>query len=233
MEAIIGSIVTIVCSDITRNGKTLLARVYADLLSLRKQGSPLIFDTDLSGNGIVNFQEEKTRAIDLSRVADQVALFDTMLELTSSGAGPDFVVDVSANDLNRFFRIFKDIGFERGAFEVELDIQVCHIISWTLKSLQTAANIRDMLTTGRFTAVRNMAIEALPFTPQPHEEMLVPNIEISLFINALSPAVFRIVNQHQFSFSAFIENEYDTLEYELKSEIWNFLEDVYNQIKQA
>jgi hypothetical protein len=229
-EGIIGSVVTIVCSDITRNGKTLLARLYADMLSLRKVNSPVIFDTDQSGNGIVNYFPDKTRSVDLTRIADQVALFDTMIELTSGGNGPDFVVDVSANELNRFFRVFSDIGFEHGAFEVQLDVQVCHIISWTLKSLKTAANIRDSLTTGRFNVVRNMAVEALPFVPEPEEEAQVPNIEIDLFLDELPPDIFRIINEKNFSFAKIIEGGYGELPYEIRAQILNFLEDVHNQI---
>ena len=198
---------------------------------MRKENSPLIFDTDLSGNGIVNYFPEKTRDIDLSKVADQVLLFDTMLETGSDGKSIDYVVDVSANELNRFFRIFSDIGFERGAFEVNLDVHVCYIISWTLKSLKNAAKIRDVLVDSRFTVVRNMGIEALPFTPDPEEESQVPNLEIDLFLNALSPEVFRIINDTQFSFARFIEGGHDDLEYELRAEIWNFLEDVHNQIR--
>lgn len=199
------------------------------MYSLRKEESPLVFDTDLSGNGIVNYLPNITRTIDLSRVADQVALFDTMLDQTSKASGPDFVIDVAANELNRFFRIFADIGFERGAFEVQLDIQICHVVEWTLKSLKTAANIRDMLTTARFIAVRNMAVEALPFTPDPNEEAQVPHIEFDLFLNALSPDTFRYINDKQFSFATFIEGGYSDMAYESNAEIWNFLEDVRNQ----
>lgn len=199
------------------------------MYSLRKEDSPLIFDTDLSGNGIVNYFPNITRTIDLSRVADQVSLFDTMLDQTAKASGPDFVIDVAANELNRFFRIFADIGFERGAFEVQLDIQICHVIEWTLKSLKTAANIRDMLTTARFIAVRNMAIEALPFTPDPNEEAQVPHIEFGLFLKALTPDTFRFINDKQFSFATFIEGGYSDIAYEIKAEIWNFLEDVRNQ----
>ncbi len=217
----------------TRNGKTLLARLYADLYSLRKENSPVIFDTDLSGNGIVNHFPGKTRLIDLSRVADQVSLFDTMLDFTAKGGGPDFVVDVAANELNRFFRIFSDIGFERGAFEVNLDIQICHVIAWTMKSLQTAAAIRDALSSSRFIAVRNMSIEALPFTPDPDEEAQVPHIEIDLFLNALSRETYRTIDDKQFSFARFVEGDYENLSYEIKAEIWNFLEDVHNQIAET
>jgi hypothetical protein len=198
---------------------------------MRKADSPLIFDTDLSGNGIINYFPEKTRTIDLSRVGDQVALFDTMLDMAKGGKGPDFVVDLSAHEINRFFRVFSDIGFERGAFEAHLDIQICYIISWTMNSLQRADTIRKSLSISRFTAVRNMAVEALAFTPTPEQEAKVPNIEIDLFLNALSRDVLRIVNENWFSFATFIEGGYSDIEYEKKIEIWNFLEDVYNQLR--
>ena len=202
---------------------------------MRKENSPIIFDTDLSGNGIVNFFPDKTRAIDLSRVGDQVALFDVMLDNASRGNQgedcPDFIVDVAANELKRFFRIFSDIGFERGAYEAQLDVRVCHIVSWTLKSLQNAANIRDMLTTASFVGVRNMANEEIPFTPTAEEEASVPNIEIDLFLNKLNPQTWALINQPSFSFAAFISDNYDHLDYETKTDIWNFLEDVYNQTR--
>lgn len=226
-----GCVVTIVCSDITRNGKTLLARLYADLYSLRKDNSPIIFDTDLSGNGIVNYFPDKTRTVDLSRIADQVALFDTILELGAGDNPPDFVVDVSANEVKRFFRIFNDIGFERGAFEAQLDVQICHIISWSVKSLQIAGQIRSALSTSKFIAVRNMAIEEQPFTPTPEEEAQLPNIDVDLFLNALSPEASKIVNDPKFSFARFISENVDSMNYEVKADIWNFLEDVYNQTR--
>ena len=66
------SVVHIICSDTARTGKTLLARVFADLSSLRREDNPVIFDTDISGNGIVTYFPKKTRMIDLSKVADQI-----------------------------------------------------------------------------------------------------------------------------------------------------------------
>lgn len=229
-----GCSVTIVCSDSTRNGKTLLARMVADLLSMRKDNSPVVFDTDLTGNGIRNFLPLKTLTIDLSKVADQVRMFDAMLESRPVGgndpdARPDYVIDLAANDLDRFFRIFKDIGFERGAFEAQLDVHVFHIVSWTFQSLKNAAAVRERLNTSRLILVRNMAIEAQPFTPTVQEEAQIPNLNIDLFLEDINPPARQIINEINFSFADFINGGADTFDYEARSQIWTFLEDFKNQ----
>jgi len=244
------SVVHIFCSDTARTGKTLLARVFADLSSLRREGNPVIFDTDISGNGIINYFPEKTVLIDLSMVADQVRMFDTMMQLNdcdASGmnvgegmkshrggkmnlaAGSDFIVDVAASDLGRFFEMFNDIGFERGAAEVNLDVRIYYLVNWSLKSLQRTAQIRSLLKTSKFFAVRNMGIQAFSFTPEPHEADQVPEIDISLFLKALSPSVFAIVNERDFSFARFASGEYTEIKTRANREIWNFLEGIYNQ----
>ncbi len=228
--------VYIICSDRARVGKTLLARVFAGMLGLRRDGNPLVFDTDLSGNGIINYLAPKTTLIDLSKVSDQVALFDTMIEARDNrlqsgafGGTSDFVVDLAASDLRRFFDLFNDIGFERGAKEAELDVRVYYLVSWTLKSLQTCQKIASTLTSSQFTAVRNMAINAFAFIPEAGKEAQVPDVDISLFISALSPAAFGVVNQHGFSFSRFISGGHKEIKLDVRQEIWRFLENIYNQ----
>ncbi len=246
------SVVHIFCSDTARTGKTLLARVFADLSSLRREGNPIIFDTDISGNGIVNYFPEKTSLIDLSMVADQVRMFDTIMQLhdpngpsvnkgsgagkksnqsgvINSAAGSDFVVDVAASDLGRFFEMFNDIGFERGAAEARLDVRIYYLVNWSLKSLQRTEQIRSLLKSSDFFAVRNMGIQAFSFTPAPHEADLVPEIDISLFLKALSPSVFGLVNEKEFSFARFASGEYTEIKTRANREIWNFLEGIYNQ----
>jgi len=239
------SVVHIFCSDTARTGKTLLARVFADLSALRREGNPIIFDTDISGNGIINYFPDKTRLIDLSMVADQVTMFDSIMQLhdtqnlsrraagrvNSSGStlAPDFVVDVAASDLGRFFEMFNDIGFERGAAEAQLDVRVYYLVNWSLKSLLRTEQIRSMLNATKFFAVRNMGIQAFSFTPLPHEADLVPEIDISLFLKALSPSVFGIVNEKDFSFARFASGEYTEIKTRANREIWNFLEGIYNQ----
>ncbi len=238
-----GSVVHIVCSDTARTGKTLLARVFADLSSLRREDNPVIFDTDTTGNGIVTYFPKKTRMIDLSKVADQVTLFDTMMEahekrvasgdqIGDAARVPDFVVDVATSDLTRFFDMYRDIGFEKGAEEAHLDVRIYYMISWTLKSLQRTEQIRNRVKNSRFFAVRNMAVEAFPFTPQPHEADLVPEINISLFLNALSTSVFGMINEKNFSFAQFISGEYKSLLRPEKAEIWDFLEEIHNRTNQ-
>ncbi len=236
-ETDIGSLVHIICSDTARVGKTLLARVFAARLALRRENNPAIFDTDLSGNGIINYLPDKTRLIDLAKIGDQVAMFDTMIEAAqepvpsgADGGAQDFVIDLAASELRRFFSVFNDIGFERGAGEAGLDVRIYYIVSWTLKSLQTGDEISAMLTTSRFFAVRNMAIAAYAFTPEPFERPLVPKINICLFLNELSPEAFTIVNEHAFSFSRFASGGYKDLKQDVRAEIWKFLEDIYNQI---
>ncbi len=230
------SVVHILCSDTARIGKTLLARVFADLASLRREDNPVIFDTDVSGNGIINYFPQKTRLIDLSRISDQVALFDTMMEagdMAKDGPGgahaPDFVVDVAASELGRFFDLFTDIGFERGAREAHLDVRIYYLVNWALKSLQRTDHIRSLVSSSRFFVVRNMGVQAFAFTPQPHEVDQVPQIEVGLFLNALSPEVLDLITETGFSFARFLSGEYKNLRHGPRTEIWRFLEEIHNR----
>jgi hypothetical protein len=90
-----------------------------------------------------------------------------------------------------------------------------------------------LLTTSKFFAARNMGVQAYAFTPRADETERVPEIDIRVFLNALSPRVFAIVNEEGFSFARFISGEYKSLRQVDKGEILSFLEGIYNQTRHS
>jgi len=74
-----GASITIVCSDCSRNGKTLFAKLVADLLALRHGAPPIIFDTAAPDGSIIRQFPATTRIIDLTKTPEQLALFDGIL----------------------------------------------------------------------------------------------------------------------------------------------------------
>jgi hypothetical protein len=98
--------VIVICSDRTRTGKSLLARLFVDYLLLAWR-DPFLFDTAPPPGDACRFFPERSMLVDLSRTRGQMALFDTIL------ASPprDFVIDLSTAQLTRFFDIIAEIPF--------------------------------------------------------------------------------------------------------------------------
>ena len=108
-------------------------------------------------------------------------------------------------------------------------MQVCFLVDWSVNSLKTAAYVRQRLSSSRFVAVRNLAIEEMPITPRTDDRW--PEMEIDLYLGRLGSEAARIVQSADFSFAEFISEQRGDIPYEVRVEIWNFLEDVYNQTK--
>ena len=225
------------CSDIPGNGKTLLARLFADKLAMRNANNPVIFDTDISGNGIIKYYPDRTKLIDMSRLGDRVLLFDSLLEREYEWRedsaiidAPDFVVDVEAHALKQFFQVFDDIGFDRAVNRARLDVQIWFIMSWTLASLKSVQNIQALVSDCNLKIVRNMADEGQRRALKPEEENLLQSVEVAMFLNALSPDAARIVNDGSFSFGDFLVEKHHNFGDQIAAEISHFIKLFYDQI---
>jgi hypothetical protein len=91
--------VIVVCSDRTRTGKSLLARLFVDYLLLAWR-DPFLFDTAAAPGDAVRFFPERAMLVDLSRTSGQMALFDTIL----NSAPRDIVIDLSTAHFERLPR---------------------------------------------------------------------------------------------------------------------------------
>ena len=216
---------TIVCSDCPRNGKTLFAKLAADLLSLRLGHPPHIFDTDEPDGSLITHFPNHGEIIDLSKTTEQVALFDGML------SQPDghFLVDLEDRHFAHFFNIYRDIGFEAGAEEVGLDLSVFFLIDRTEASIEAAAELSASIPQTRFLTVRNSAIgDALSIgtSADIYHRM---RIDREILLPQLSPEALGMLEHPDFHFDTFIAGKYEHFPFELKAELWSFLEGLYEQ----
>ncbi len=117
---------TVVCSDESRNGKTLMARVIADHLLLTGR-DPHVFDCDQPRGDIVRFFPSRSSLIDLERTSGQIRLFDTAL------ADPtrDYVVDLPAHGLDPFFTVIDDLDFINAAHDAGLELFIVFMLDKT------------------------------------------------------------------------------------------------------
>lgn len=229
---------TIICSDCTRNGKTLFAKLVCDLLTLRQGANTVIFDTDAPDGGLVHHYggEEVLRVrseeaglpvggiVDLASTPQHVRLFDSLL----SGRG-DYVVDLAARHLRRFFDIYKEIDFETGAREVGLSVSVFYIIDRGPKSLETLLALAKSLPDTRFVPVRNAAFGDALDDPDLAQAYARLAMEREIALPELSGDALAMAGHVDFHFDTFIAGRYDHFPADLKAELWMLLETLYGQ----
>ncbi len=144
----------IVCSDQTRNGKTLFARLFADFL-LVSGGSPFIIDLDAPIGGVCEYYPDCSEVYDISKVTGQMEVFDWILGMP----GRDYVIDVPARFLDKFFTVMDDIDFVGGAAEQGFDLNVFYLVEGAGKSLDRALMIHDNYSVDRFFVIRHQAMD--------------------------------------------------------------------------
>ena len=224
------STLTIVCSDASRNGKTLLSKLVSDTFCLRLGSPPLIYETDSRGVLGSHFSEG-SRVIDLSRTSDQVALFDSVLG-ASSDTPKNFLVDLSSDSLTRFFDLFIDIDFASGASASGTSVVVLFIVDRVVSSIECAVALRSRLRGVTFVPVRNSAIgDALDapggsdlYNELGEHEILLPD---------LSGEALGYLEHPDFHFDSFLAGRYDNLDFGVRAELMGFLESVYEQRTQG
>ena len=222
------STLTIVCSDASRNGKTLLSKLVADTCYLRYGVHPKIYETGPRSVLGVHFPA-KTRVIDLSHTPDQVLLFDSVLS-ASSDTPPNnhFLVDLSSDSLPRFFDLFFDIDFASGASEAGVSVYVLFIVDRVISSIECAVRLRSLLSDTKFVPVRNTAIgDALD---APGGSDLYSELgEHEILLPELSGEALGYLEHPEFHFDSFLAGRYDNLSFFVGSELTGFLEAVYEQ----
>lgn len=220
-----GASATIVCSDCPRNGKTLFAKLAADLLALRLGHPPIIFDTDEPEGSLINHFPEHGQIIDLSKTTAQVALFDGML----MQPGSHFLIDLADRHFSKFFKIYRDIDYESGAEEVGLDLSVFFLIDRTEASIEAAAELSESLPKTRFLTVRNSAIGDALGQGRASDIYHKMRIDREVLLPQLSAEALGMLEHPDFHFDTFIAGKYEHFPFELKAELWGFLEGLYEQ----
>jgi hypothetical protein len=145
--------VLIVASPRPRVGKTLLARLLADHLSLNGEARRL-FDTDAADLRLSAFFPDGTTVIDLERVPDQMTLFDS---LTVEPAVSQ-VIDLTHRSFGKFFKLMQEIGFAAEARAAGFVTVIFYIPDSEPDSYEQGLALRDRFRDCGFVLVKNAAI---------------------------------------------------------------------------
>ncbi|MGI9366800.1 MAG: hypothetical protein ACR2O8_16575 [Rhizobiaceae bacterium] len=220
---------TIVCSDCSRNGKTLFAKLAADLMKLRHGEPPHIFDTDDPDGGLATHFPDHSQVIDIARTRQQVALFDGMLERRPEAGPRHYLIDLCARHFVKFFDIFSEIQFEDGAEAAELDLTVFFLIDRTPDSIEAAAALSRTLSKTRFVTVRSSAIGDALSQGRCADTYQAMRKEREILLPKLSSQALDMIEHPEFHFDLFLTGKYSHFPFMLRKEIWGFLESLYEQ----
>ena len=217
---------TVVCSDESRNGKTLTARLLTDHMLLTGR-DPHVFDCDEPRGHINRFFPARSTLIDIERTAGQIRLFDTVLANPSC----DYVVDLPANGLDTFFTVVDNLDFINAAHDAGLELVIAFVLDKSLTSLMTARDLHGAFSTELFYLVRNGFIGNPVVTRQARDvfEEIEPDAE--LFIPQIDREALSVAEEPPFSFSRFLSEGYVSLTPMVRLRLRAFLSDVFAQFQ--
>ncbi len=222
----VGPKVYVVCSDRARNGKTLLARLYADFL-LAVGRDPLIIDADSPNGKAAGYFPDRSIIVDLDRVEGQMTAFDTILMMPER----DYIFDLPARVFSRFFNVVEELNFIDESRAAGLEIIVLYIVEPSLASLKTAKDVYISYPLDRFIAVRN---EAFGHVLDRYEEAKI-YFDISAYGEIAMPeaskAAMEAVDAPGFSFSALMKGEEYDLDAATARRLRGFAQIIFGQIR--
>ena len=142
--------VLIVASLRPRTGKTLLARLLAEYLTL--SGEPrVVFDTDAAEPRLAAFFPKDAKVVDLDRVPDQMKLFDTLV----SDPGKSQVIDLTQRSFAKFFKLMRDIGYAEEAKAAGVEPVIFFIPDGSPESFEQALALRERFRDSGLVLVNN------------------------------------------------------------------------------
>ena len=129
-------------------GKTMTTRTLLDYFDARKINCRA-FDTEVPRGTLKRFHPGTTDLVDITSVADQMRIFDT---INSAGVT---IVDIRAGLLSSTLQALDDIGFIEAARAGELVLGIVHILGPSIASLEEIGVIAPYVTAGGYFLVKN------------------------------------------------------------------------------
>src|SRR5580692_5312234 len=142
--------VIIVGADKGGVGKTTVARTLLDYF-IAQQIPTRAFDTEAPRGTLKRFHPEVAEVVDMTLVADQMKIFDT---LNSSEAAVT-VIDVRAGLMSPTLKALRDIGFIEAAKKGQITFAVFHILGPSIASLDEIQETAAYLGDARYFMVKN------------------------------------------------------------------------------
>ena len=140
--------VIIVGADKGGVGKTTVTRTLLDYFNARKIPTRA-FDTEAPKGTLKRFHPEETEVVDVTKIADQMQIFDTISDSTVT------MIDVRAGLLSPTLTALRNIGFIDAAKKGQITFSVFHILGPSVASLDEIAETADFMADARYFLVKN------------------------------------------------------------------------------
>ena len=131
-------------------GKTTVARTLLDYFGAH-QTPTRAFDTESPRGTLKRFHPDVTEVVDMTEVADQMKIFDTL----GSAAAQVTVIDVRAGLLSSTLQALSDIGFLESAKKGQITFAVFHILGPSIASLNEIAETAKFVGDANYFLVKN------------------------------------------------------------------------------
>src|SRR6202162_1863660 len=147
--------VIIVGADKGGVGKTTVTRTLLDYFSARK--IPIrAFDTEAPKGTLKRFHPDVTDVVDVTKIPDQMQIFDTMSESTVTMIGSTVtMIHVRAGLLSPTLNALRDIGFLDAARKGQITFSVFHILGPSVASLDEIADTAEHMVDAKYFLVKN------------------------------------------------------------------------------
>jgi MinD-like ATPase involved in chromosome partitioning or flagellar assembly len=131
-------------------GKTTVARTLLDYFTAH-QVPIRAFDTEAPRGTLKRFHPDITEVVDVTQVADQMKIFDTLANATADVT----VIDVRAGLLSSTLRALNEIGFLDSAKKGQITFAVFHILGPSIASLDEIAETAKTVGDANYFLVKN------------------------------------------------------------------------------
>jgi hypothetical protein len=142
--------VVVVGADKGGVGKTTVSRTLLDYFSAH-QVATRAFDTESPKGTLKRFHPDITEIVDVTSVADQMRIFDTLSSTDASVT----VLDVRAGLLSPTLRSLRDIGFLDAVKKGQITFIVFHILGSSITSLNEIEETSPFTTDANYFLVKN------------------------------------------------------------------------------
>ena len=131
-------------------GKTTVARTLLDYFGAH-QTPVRAFDTEAPRGTLKRFHPDVTEIVDVTEVADQMKIFDTL----GSAEAKVTIIDVRAGLLSSTLQALSDIGFIESAKKGQITFAVFHILGPSIASLEEITETSRFVGDASYFLVKN------------------------------------------------------------------------------
>jgi hypothetical protein len=214
----------VVCSPCRCVGKTLVARLIAELHLLDEQ-PVAAFDLADEGPQLADYLPDLTTVADIGDTCGQMAFFDRLID---EGGGPK-VIDVSHRAFKTFFDVVQAIGFFEEARRRAIAPLILFIVDQDPKAAQAYAMLRRSCTAASLLPVRNLAEAGeLPDYVRSPSRWIAP---ASLDISLIGFSLRALIDRPAFSFADYWRAAPAGLSDAADDELMDWTEGVFLQLR--